>query len=295
MLSSTLVICTTQVLTLQKTAKKIRIAAHDSYKKFPKSIRNPLKISRCTEGCIRGPSRGEPLRQILAKSCKPVTLMEYAPKKCIICFNRERLMKKSLLLMLSLVAMSPLSAEENTPTPQQIELSTETNSVTTAFRALGSALKKKAGKLAQSAKDTAQKAATQIKKTAKNAARITKDAVEHTGSTARATAEKIFAPIKLKKRFDAMKLKAEAGDTLAQIAISEMYAHGWGTSQDFECAIQWLTIAANQEAARAQYLLGRAYQTGSIVAKDIVCARTWLEKAAKNGHKGAEKALKKLS
>lgn len=200
-------------------------------------------------------------------------------------------MTKGLLLTLSL-STAFLCAQTAPQTAQPDQTATDETSISGALHALGSAFKKSAQKVAASTKKATQRATATLAKVAKSSAHATKDALAQTGLAARATAEKVFAPIKLKRRFDALKARAERGDTTAQMATSEMYAKGWGTVQDFAQAIHWLTVAADAGNSQAQYLLGRAYQTGSIVAADSATAGVWLEKAAQQGHRGAQKMLR---
>lgn len=62
----------------------------------------------------------------------------------------------------------------------------------------------------------------------------------------------------------------------------------------FAKGVEWLTKAALQGNAPAQYNLGRMYQWGKGVEKDLQQARFWFQKAIDNGHEKAKEALSKI-
>ena len=64
--------------------------------------------------------------------------------------------------------------------------------------------------------------------------------------------------------------------------------------KDFAKGVEWLTKAALQGNAPAQYNLGRMYQWGKGVEKDLQQARFWFQKAIDNGHEKAKEALSKI-
>lgn len=72
------------------------------------------------------------------------------------------------------------------------------------------------------------------------------------------------------------------------------YLEGIGVSLDYEKGTTWLTIAAEQGYAEAQYNIGNCYRTGKGFKKDKAKAREWLEKAANQGHEAAKKDLERL-
>jgi uncharacterized protein len=71
---------------------------------------------------------------------------------------------------------------------------------------------------------------------------------------------------------------------LAQYNLGLMYFHGTGVSQDYEEAIKWFKLAAEQGVVRAQYNLGLMYFHGNGVLKDDAEAFKWYELAAEQGH-----------
>ena len=73
-----------------------------------------------------------------------------------------------------------------------------------------------------------------------------------------------------------------------------MYCYGEGMEKDFAKGAKWLTKAALQGNAPAQYNLGRMYQWGKGVEKDLQQARFWFQKAIDNGHEKAKEALTKI-
>lgn len=61
---------------------------------------------------------------------------------------------------------------------------------------------------------------------------------------------------------------AESGDSDAQYQIGIMYYKGIGIAQDYEAAIKWYKIAAEQKHPEALRMLGCAYLNGNGVEKD---------------------------
>ncbi len=76
---------------------------------------------------------------------------------------------------------------------------------------------------------------------------------------------------------------AEQGDVRAQYNLGVMYDHGNGVPQDYERAVQWYRAAAEQGYAEAQYYLGLMYEGGEGVAQDIAEAYAWMNAAAAQG------------
>ena len=64
-------------------------------------------------------------------------------------------------------------------------------------------------------------------------------------------------------------------------------------SQDDELAFVWITKAAEQGVAEAQYRLGQCYFEGKGVDKSDGLGRKWLEAAIENNHAEANAWLKK--
>ena len=70
-----------------------------------------------------------------------------------------------------------------------------------------------------------------------------------------------------------------------------MYCYGEGMEKDFAKGAKWLTKAALQGNAPAQYNLGRMYQWGKGVEKDLQQARFWFQKAIDNGHEKSKGSI----
>ena len=47
-----------------------------------------------------------------------------------------------------------------------------------------------------------------------------------------------------------------------------MFAEGQGVSQDYAEALKWVTKAAEQGHAKAQYTLGNVYSKGQVIPQD---------------------------
>jgi hypothetical protein len=79
-------------------------------------------------------------------------------------------------------------------------------------------------------------------------------------------------------------LAAEQGNTDAQNSLGVMYDNGEGVPQDYKVAVKWYTLAAEQGDAGAQYNLGVMYADGEGVLQDFVYAHMWGNIAASNGN-----------
>ena len=83
-----------------------------------------------------------------------------------------------------------------------------------------------------------------------------------------------------RKQFEAVKARADKGDSEAQLSLASSYANGKGVAQDPAKAVKWLRKAAEQGSARAQCLLALNYANGTGVKPDKVEAARWLRRAA---------------
>ena len=68
------------------------------------------------------------------------------------------------------------------------------------------------------------------------------------------------------------RLAAEQGDAAAQNELGAMYALGLGTPQNFDLAVKWYELSADQGNASAQGELGVMYANGSGVQKNKIVA-----------------------
>ncbi len=76
---------------------------------------------------------------------------------------------------------------------------------------------------------------------------------------------------------------------MAQATLGLMYAEGEGVSQDYQEAVRWYRLVAEQGHASGQFSLGAMYVAGQGVPKDYVLAHMWLNLAAA---KRVKKAVK---
>ena len=91
---------------------------------------------------------------------------------------------------------------------------------------------------------------------------------------------------------DALKERAEQGDTDAQLDLGRMYFDERGDMPpDYPRAAAWFKKAAKQGDADAQYQIGYMYYHGLGVPEDQARAAAWLEKAAEQGHADAQRNL----
>lgn len=85
---------------------------------------------------------------------------------------------------------------------------------------------------------------------------------------------------------------AKAGDRKAQLILGTLYEDGTGNlSQDYDNAIKWYRLSADQGYAKAQYNLGLLYEDGKGVSQDFYEAAQWYKRAANNGFAEAQNNL----
>lgn len=91
--------------------------------------------------------------------------------------------------------------------------------------------------------------------------------------------------------FAAMQKKVEAHDPVAETEQASCYDLGQHVKPDGKESIRWLTEAAGQGYAPAQYELGRVYLYGRGVPADYAKALQWEQKAAEQGDPRAQRDL----
>src|SRR5437762_3316950 len=91
-----------------------------------------------------------------------------------------------------------------------------------------------------------------------------------------------------RKQLEAVKARAEAGDTDSEYQLGLCYYSGDGVPKDFSKAAKWFRKAAEQNNAAAQCNLGISYASGQGVAKDGVEAAKWFRKAAEQNYADAQ-------
>jgi len=90
--------------------------------------------------------------------------------------------------------------------------------------------------------------------------------------------------------FDALRRKAEAGDSKSQFDLAEAYSEGKGVAKDSAKGMDWLKKSAVQGYSGAQVVLGYMYQKGINTEKDPSEAAKWYRKAAKQSDKDLKHA-----
>src|SRR5438309_10016957 len=93
------------------------------------------------------------------------------------------------------------------------------------------------------------------------------------------------------KEFIGIQQRADANDPAAQMALGSCYDLGMHVSPDGKELIRWLTKAANQGYAPAEYELGRIYLYGRGIPVDYAQALTWEGKAAEQGDPRGQRDL----
>jgi TPR repeat protein len=84
---------------------------------------------------------------------------------------------------------------------------------------------------------------------------------------------------------------AEQNLAKAQYILGACYAHGEGVSEDHVEAVKWYRKAAEQNYATAQENLGVCYVSGEGVAEDLVEAYKWLLLAVRQGDEHAKEGV----
>lgn len=81
----------------------------------------------------------------------------------------------------------------------------------------------------------------------------------------------------------ALKARAEAGDTKAQVKLGVAYASGIGVTASEREAVEWFRKAAEKGDAAGEYSLGEMYLTGRGVTADLAEGVKWMRRAAEGG------------
>ena len=82
---------------------------------------------------------------------------------------------------------------------------------------------------------------------------------------------------------EALRIKAEQGDAVAQTNLGVAYADGEGVPQNYTEALKWYRLAAEQSYARAQNSLGAMYANGQGVPQDYAEALKWFPQGRRAG------------
>ena len=68
-----------------------------------------------------------------------------------------------------------------------------------------------------------------------------------------------------------------------------LYQQGQSVPQNYQTAVKWYKLAAEQGHAKAQFLLGVMYEQGQGISQNIIYAYMWFNIAASQGNKDAAK------
>lgn len=93
-----------------------------------------------------------------------------------------------------------------------------------------------------------------------------------------------YADIFEEAHFNGMLAVAQKGNAKAQNEVAFMYLKGIGVNQDYQEAIKWFKISANNGNAEAQFNLGLQYDK----ANNLTEAAKWYKKAAEQGFADAQ-------
>lgn len=85
--------------------------------------------------------------------------------------------------------------------------------------------------------------------------------------------------------------EAQAGDPNAQYTLASLYLDGTLAKDDWQQAMPWLLLAADQGHFEAQMQVAHALQTGHGIAKNEEQAFFWIKRAAEGHHPQAQVAL----
>ena len=88
---------------------------------------------------------------------------------------------------------------------------------------------------------------------------------------------------------DDCRVKAEQGDSFAQVMLGEKYENGQGVRKDYKEAVKWYRKSAEQGYSKAQSNLGLMYANGQGVIQDYVMAHMYFNIASVSGDKDAIK------
>ena len=90
------------------------------------------------------------------------------------------------------------------------------------------------------------------------------------------------------RALDAARIRATAGDVVAQFSIGAMLYHGGDETAQ---AIDWIRKAASQQYAPAEFHMGQVYDFGFGVPHDDRHALEWYRKAAEHGSAPGQRAV----
>jgi len=96
----------------------------------------------------------------------------------------------------------------------------------------------------------------------------------------------VGAPVQAQTpEIDALRVRAEAGDAIAQNDLGLIYDNGRGVPEDDAEAVRWYRLAADQGVVVAQYNLGVMYERGEGVPQDNAEAVRWYRPGKRRPHR----------
>ena len=87
------------------------------------------------------------------------------------------------------------------------------------------------------------------------------------------------------------RLAANQGDDVAMVCLGFLYEKGEDVEQDLEQAAHWFRLAAEQGFPESQLFLGLYHYTGMGVEQDLGLAERWFQLAAEQGEELAQRCL----
>ena len=96
------------------------------------------------------------------------------------------------------------------------------------------------------------------------------------------------APARTEPELDRAKVKAAAGDVIAQFSVGALLYYG---TADTAAGIDWIRKAAAQRYAPAEFHMGQVYEFGFGVTQNDAEALAWYRQAAGHGSAAAQRAV----
>lgn len=92
-----------------------------------------------------------------------------------------------------------------------------------------------------------------------------------------------------KRELAETRLLAEwVGDAEKQFVLGKVYYEGAGVPQDYDEAVKWFRLAADQGSVESQHMLGVMYDRGDGMPQDYSEATRWYREAADQGYGPAQ-------
>ncbi|MDO9418535.1 caspase family protein [Pararhizobium sp.] len=99
-------------------------------------------------------------------------------------------------------------------------------------------------------------------------------------------------PVDVPKGLSMFEQASIAGNSYAQASLGYLYREGYGgTRQDYNEAVKWYQLSANQGYANAMATMGWFYREGLGVTKDLNLSLEWYRKGAEAGDSNAMSSL----